>query len=198
MQYIKTHGLAALQAAASGGQYSRPTGLFYGGIAEAWSNRSIRQILREYVASTVRRLIVLDIHSGLGDMGYGEPIYIGPSDEGFARARTWFGCDTTRPGGGASAHVSGTLCEAICQMRGDGETTCVALEFGTRPIMEVLMALRADHWLHATPDRRTPLRESIQRQIRDAFYVQSSPWQTAVYGRAADFVLRASRQMTGS
>lgn len=195
MQYIRDHGLAALQAAASGGQYTRPTGLFYGGTVETWSNRRIREIFQNQVPNTVRTFVVLDIHSGLGPMGYGEPIYLGGDDVGFERAKVWFGPDTTRPGAGASADVSGTLGEAIGAMHRNCETTCLALEFGTKPIMEVLTALRADHWLHAVPDRKTPLSGQIRRLTRDAFYVESSPWQAAVYGRAADLLLRASRNL---
>jgi hypothetical protein len=195
MQFIREHGLAALQTAASGGQYTRPTGLFYGGTAETWSNRSIREIFHDHVPDSVRRLVVLDIHTGLGPMGYGEPIYLGIDDAGFERTKSWFGPETTRPGAGVAAAVNGTLGAAIGAMHPDCETTCLALEFGTRPIMEVLTALRADHWLHAVPNRDTPLKDQIRRQIRDAFYVDSSPWQAGVYGRVADFVLRASRNL---
>ncbi|MEO6564771.1 MAG: DUF2817 domain-containing protein, partial [Casimicrobiaceae bacterium] len=44
--YIETHGMAALQAAVSGGQCEYPDGLFYGGSAPAWSNTILRQLLR--------------------------------------------------------------------------------------------------------------------------------------------------------
>jgi hypothetical protein len=64
--------------------------------------------------------------------------------------------------------------------------------------MDVLTALRADNWLHAIPGRQTPLRATIERQVRDAFYVDSPAWKAAVYGRAADFVLRASRGLARS
>ena len=71
--------------------------------------------------------------------------------------------------------------------------TYLALEFGTRPILEVLGALRADSWLHAVPGRDTAHRAPIQAQMQQAFYVDTPAWKAAVYGRAADFVLRAGR-----
>lgn len=39
--YIDKHGMRALQAAVSGVQYTRPTGLFYGGNRESWSNLTL-------------------------------------------------------------------------------------------------------------------------------------------------------------
>jgi hypothetical protein len=60
----------------------------------------------------------------------------------------------------------------------------------------MLTALRADNWLHAIPSRETHLRAEIKQQIRDEFYVDTLAWKSAVYGRAADFVLRACRGLS--
>jgi len=73
------------------------------------------------------------------------------------------------------------------------EALPVALEYGTKPVWEVLTALRADHWLHSIPNRPTELRGDIKRNLRDAFYVDRSDWKAAVYGRAADFTFRTAR-----
>ena len=43
--YAAQHGLRAYQAAVSSGQYSRPTGLFFGGSKPTWSADSLRKIL---------------------------------------------------------------------------------------------------------------------------------------------------------
>ena len=193
-EYIVRRGLPAFQAAVTGGQYTRPAGLFYGGLAETWSNRSVRQSLRDVIAPLVRRLVVVDLHSGLGPMGYGEPIYLGTDNQGWERAKAWFGPDVTRPGQGVAAGVTGTLGEAIGATHSNCETTCVALEFGTKPAMEVLTALRGDHWLHAEPGR-DQWKSEIKSQIRAAFHIDSPSWQTAVYGRTADLLFRVSRNL---
>jgi hypothetical protein len=65
-------------------------------------------------------------------------------------------------------------------------------------VLDIVTALRGDHWLHAVRDRHTPLRQSIERQVRDAFYVDTPAWKAAVYGRAADFVLRTGRGFASS
>ncbi len=194
-QYIKEYGLATFQAAVSGGQYTRPTGLFYGGTQASWSNRTLRRILQEHLPPSVRRVATIDFHTGLGPEGYGEPIYIGPPDAGFERARAWYGPEvtSTEKGTSTSAVVTGALPQIFGALGSTVEVTCLALEFGTRPMLEVLTALRADHWLHATPDRQSPFRDAIRRQMRDAFYIDKPAWMTGVYGRAADLVLRATR-----
>jgi hypothetical protein len=199
-QYIKERGMAALQAAVSGGQYTRLTGLFYGGTSPSWSNTTLRRILEDQFPPTAKKLAVLDFHTGLGPAGYGEPIYVGPLDDGFERAKKWYGPEvtSTEKGTAASAVVTGALPDAFRGLALSVQVTFLALEYGTRPILDVLAALRADHWLHAIPDRQTPLREPIKRQIRDAFYVDTPEWKAAVYGRAADFVWRASRGLASS
>lgn len=219
LQRIAAHGIPAYQALLQRGQYTRPTGLFYGGTQPCWSNRMLRQLLREHIPAGLAQLAVLDIHTGLGPMGYGEPIHAGDTPEGYARAVRWYGPEVTRssedeasgacgnplaalapdsllPAAGlrsASAPISGAMVGAFSTLEPTTELTYLALEFGTRPILEVLGALRADSWLHAVPGRDTAHRAPIQAQMQQAFYVDTPAWKAAVYGRTADFVLRAGR-----
>jgi hypothetical protein len=197
--YIAQHSQAAFQAAVSSGQYTRPTGLFYGGAGECWSNRTLRHILRKHVPQHTRLIVVLDFHTGLGPIGYGEPIYVG-TESGFQRAKDWFGSEVTKLHAtdsdaqkSVSALVTGDVSNAFHDPSHKWEVLYLALEYGTKPIWDVLTALRADHWLHASMDRPTEMREEIKAEIRDAFYVDRPDWKAAVYGRAADFAFRASR-----
>jgi hypothetical protein len=52
--------------------------------------------------------------------------------------------------------------------------------------MDVLQALRADHWLHLHPEAPAALAESIKRQIRDAFYPDKDDWKQMVWERGED------------
>jgi len=193
-RYVASRGAAAFQAAVSGGQYTRPTGLFYGGTQASWSNATLRRILESEVPDTVKQVISLDIHAGLGPRGYGEPIYVGGAD-GFERAKQWYGPEVTNiaEGTSTSARVAGSIADAMQGLVPTAEAMHLTLEYGTRPIWDIFTALRADHWLHAIGDRQTPRREEIKRQIRDAFYLDEPAWKAAVYGRTADFIWRASR-----
>lgn len=197
VQYIAAKGEKAFQAELTKGQYTRPNGLFYGGREASWSNQILRQILTEKVPKTVKRLAVLDIHTGLGKPGFGEPIYVGPNNEGYEAAKKWYGQEvkSTMQGTSVSAAITGSVADAFPPSDPERETIYLALEFGTISSMEVLSALRADHWLHTEGNRVTPLRSSIAQQMRDAFYLDVPWWKAAVYGRSVDFTMRASHAL---
>jgi len=192
---IQQHGMAALQSAVSGGQYTRPGGLFYGGVRETWSARMLMRVLREVLPATVRRLAVIDLHTGLGPPAYGEPILDGADPKVRERAASWYGADVRdlSAGESVSARLTGTIARGIERERPELELTLVGLEFGTQPLLEVLTALRADHWLHLYGKADSAAGERIRQQMRRAFYTDSAPWQAAVYGRTADLAFRALR-----
>ncbi len=196
-KFITAKGEKGFQAELTKGQYTRPNGLFYGGREASWSNRILRQILNDNVPETVKKLAVLDIHTGLGKPGFGEPIYVGPNNYGYETAKKWYGLEvkSTMQGTSVSAAITGSVADAFPRSSPDREIIYLALEFGTLSSTEVLSALRADHWLNAIPNRDTPLRSSISRQMRDAFYLDAPWWKAAVYGRSADFAIRASQAL---
>jgi hypothetical protein len=189
------HGMAALQAAISGGQYTRPGGLFYGGVRETWSARMLFRVLREVLPSTVRKLAVLDLHTGLGPPAYGEPILDAADPKARERALRWYGPDVRdlSAGESVSARLTGTMARGIERARPELELTLIGLEFGTRPVMDVLTALRADHWLHFHGGSDSAAGAQIRQQMRAAFYSESAAWQAAVYGRTADLAFRTLR-----
>jgi hypothetical protein len=191
--FVQQHGLRAFQAALTSGQYTHPTGLFYGGTKPSWSALTLAKILG--TLRGVRRAAVLDLHTGLGPAGYGEPILVprGPAD--LERARKWYGPDVKDLSAdeSVSASLVGTVANGVAAALSDAEITYVGLEFGTRHMLEVLTSLRADHWLHAHGGNDTPLRDPIRAQMLKAFYSDNPAWQAAVYGRTADFVFRACR-----
>lgn len=195
-EYAAKHGMRALQAAVSTGQYTRPTGLFYGGRERTWSARTLARALQERLPRMLARLAVIDLHTGLGPCGYGEPIALGTAAD-CARAREWYGPEVKSlvAEESVSAAVVGSVPYGVAEACPGVETTYVALEFGTQPMAEVLTALRGDHWLHAHGDPRAPAAAPIKQRLRDAFYVDTPAWKAAVYGRTADFVTRAFRAL---
>jgi uncharacterized protein DUF2817 len=142
---------------------------------------------------------VFDLHTGLGPPGYGELILVGEADEEYSRAVAWYGPEvkSLANGDSTSAELVGTLYRGVRDSVRSKAVTFIGLEFGTKPMNDVLTALRADHWLHAVNDRDTPLRAMISRQVRDAFYVDTPTWKAATYGRAADMIVRAGRGLAG-
>ncbi len=57
-----------------------------------------------------------------------------------------------------------------------------------------LAALRADAWLHAVPDRPTPHRDAIRRQVRDAFLIDSPAWRAGGWWAEPQVRLAAGRK----
>jgi hypothetical protein len=193
--HVQKHGMATLQAAVSSGQYTRSGGLFYGGARETWSAQMLLRTLREVLPATVRRLSVLDLHTGLGPSAYGELILDAADPKARERALRWYGADVRdlSAGESVSARLTGTMARGIERARPELELTFVALEFGTRPVMDVLTALRADHWLHSHGGGDSAAAPQIRRQMRDAFYTDTAAWKAAVYGRTADIAFRGLR-----
>jgi hypothetical protein len=200
-QYVQKKGLSKLKDAVSAGQYTKPSGLFFGGDKLTWSVLTFQRILKEHVPRTVRRMVAIDLHTGLGPFGYGEPIFVGNDLRQFARAQSAFGPEvkSLEADNSASSVLTGTLANAVESAISikDMEMIFLGMEFGTVPVTEVLTALRGDHWLHSANNIASPLKEQITRALRDAFYVDTPHWKAAIYGRAVDFVTRAVRYLAG-
>ena len=191
--YIAAKGQAALQQAVTGGQCDYADGLFYGGNKPAWSNTVFRDVLRRYAASR-RRLAWIDFHTALGPYGHGEKIFSGPNDRAMIdRAKKWWGIDVTSfyDGSSTSAELTGVNYQAPLAECPGVESTGIALEYGTLPLLQVLQALRADQWLRNHPEAEAATRTAIKRQVRDAFYCDADDWKGMVYGQARAAMLQA-------
>ncbi|HUN25291.1 MAG TPA: M14 family metallopeptidase [Steroidobacteraceae bacterium] len=192
---MQRQGPRAVQTAITGGQYSRPSGLFYGGRRASWSATTLERVLKEALPASVARLAVLDLHTGLGPAAYGEPILTASGPGDLERARRWYGPEVKDLDAdeSVSARVVGSVADGVRRALPRVDLTFLALEFGTIPLERVLNALRADHWLHAHGGSDEELRAQIGRQMREAFFSQNPAWQAAVYGRTVDFAYRAAR-----
>ena len=196
-------GMPAYQAVVAGGQYTFPDGLFFGGQRATWSNQTFRAIVEKHGVAA-KRVGLIDVHSGLGPTGYGEPISILASDTpGFERARAWWGREVTSltDGTSTSPPVTGPLIGSIEESLPGAETTSIGLEFGTVELLEVLDAIRGDNWLYARGLKSglsldSALARDIKKKTRDALYVDTDDWKEKVYARAADFTVKAYRGLS--
>ena len=191
--YVAKHGMAALQAAVSGGQSDFPDGLFFAGKAPTWSNRTVREVLRKH-ASQAKRIVWIDVHTALGPWGHGEKIYAGLDDPAMlARTRAVFGADVTSfyDGSSTSAKLTGLLFHAALDECPGAEYAGIGLEYGTLPMEAVFDALRADHWRALHPEAPAELRASIKRAMRAAVHDDSVEWQAMILGQARVAALQA-------
>jgi hypothetical protein len=175
----------------SGGQYAYPHGLFFGGTEATWSNTTLREILRSH-AGHAEHLGWIDLHTGLGPSGHGERGFAGRSNDGtaLARARQWWEGGGKTPlvslddGSSVSAPLVGLMWGAVYDECPHAQTTAMAIEFGTQPLMQVLQALRAEQWLQLHPQAAPALATQIKRDLRDAFYVDTEEWKEAILAQS--------------
>lgn len=198
--YIGKHGMTAFRAAVTKGQYTSPDGLFYGGTAPSWSNKTIRAILRKYAASATH-IGWIDVHTGLGPYGHGEKIYPGRNTpEDLAMAHAWWGADVFAPfaGDSASADVSGPVISTAYDECPNARVAPMGLEFGTLPDLEVLTCLRADTWLRRHPEAPEAQKREIRTQLRDAFYCDNEEWKGMVLGQTRVVLLQTLQGLKSS
>lgn len=188
--FIEKNGAAAFQAAVTQGQHAHPRGLFFGGTAPTWSNQTLRQVLRNH-ATRARHLAWIDLHTGLGPSGLGERIFACRDDAlALQRARQWWGGDGATPitsfydGSSSSARLTGLMWNAAYDECPQAEYTAIAMEYGTLPIQDMIMALRAEQWLYNHPDTPAELATRIKQQMMDAFYVDTDAWRGQIIGQA--------------
>jgi len=193
LAYGAEHGLPALQAAVTSGQFVDAAGIFYGGRQVTWSNRTLREILRREAAGA-RHVGFIDLHTGLGPYGVGEIMNNHAAGHpGFARVKDWFGVEATSTddGNSSSAPVAGDTTIAFDETLPQAAVTAVTLEYGTEPLRDMVNALRADNWLHVHGRLDSAQGRAIKARLREAFYPDKDDWRSMVWDRAADVTRRA-------
>jgi hypothetical protein len=202
--YIAAKGMVAYQAAITRGQHEFSDGLFFGGTAPTWSNRTLREVLRKY-AARAGKIAWIDLHTGLGPSGVGERICATRDDkQALARARAWWDGDGKTPvtsiydGSSSSAFLTGMLFYSVYDECPNAEYTGIALEYGTLPPFEMMQALRADHWLHIHHDAPEALARQIKRQMMEAFYVDTDEWKQQIVEQAREALLQGARGLAAS
>jgi Protein of unknown function (DUF2817) len=197
--YAAKHGAMALQTAVTGGQYSDPHGIFFGGHAPTWSNRTLIGIFKRMLARA-KTVAAVDYHTGLGPYGHGELISgLIPASDNFKLTKEWLP-DVTSPllGTSASAKLVGInqlgMEEAIPHAR----FAAAAIEYGVAPINDTRDALRADNWLHVHGDLKSKQAAAIKAEMRRVFYGDTTEWKQMVWDRNVDVCRRLLKGLAES
>ncbi len=186
--YRARHGVHAARVARSSGQYVAPRGIFYGGTAPTWSRRTSEAILADHLGQA-RTVAIVDLHTGLGPYGYGEPICNhAPGSERVRRARRWWGPSVTEPllGTSSSQEKWGLSEFGYERALAHADIAFVALEYGTWGPPHGEDALRDDAWLWqhgAGPDWADVGAMPIRRALKDYFHPPREDWQEMVLWR---------------
>jgi hypothetical protein len=195
-EFEHLHGREALEKALSGGQYSDPSGPFYGGEAPAHGRLVVEELIRKHGLQH-RDLAVIDVHTGLGSFGYGEIICDHQPDSPATQvARRWYGDSVTLPLLGTSSSVPklGLLDYAWHAVM--NERSCyITLEFGTYPTRQLFEVLLRDHQLWAQAGNE-PARREHSRLMRQHFCPNDKAWKEMVLFRARQVISQALRGLS--
>jgi hypothetical protein len=187
-EFERQHGRSALEIAISGGQYTDPTGSFYGGINPAHGRQITENLMQQY-ALQGRNLAVVDLHSGLGPYGYGEIICDHAPDSAGARiAYDWYGDAVTLPALGTSSSVPKTgLMDYLWHSIMNDRSCFITLEFGTYPTDQLFEVLLRDHQLWGQPDDMLSRLEH-GKKMRQHFCPNDDAWKAMVLFRARQVI----------
>jgi hypothetical protein len=185
LEFVAEKGMDEMQTVVSTGQYEHPTGLFYGGTQPTWSHRTMRDLCVRNLAEA-ERVAVIDLHTGLGPRGHGELFSSDlPGSPECDRALHWFGDDLKllATGQSVSARLTGEWIPKLAEWLAHADVTAITIEYGTIDMIPVLMALRADAWLHAHGDPAGPDAPAIRAAVRAAFADDEPDWIEALWHR---------------
>ncbi len=187
-EFERQHGRVALEKAISAGQYSDPSGPFYGGKAPAHGWLTTDELMHQYILQE-RDLAVIDLHTGLGSYGYGEIICDHqPDSAGTRAARHWYGDSVTLPLLGTSSSVPkiGLLDYAWHAIM--NEHSCyITLEFGTFSTDQLFEILLRDHQLWAQAGNEQARLEHSQIMLHH-FCPDDRAWREMVLFRARQVI----------
>ena len=191
---VNEWGFETLQTVVTGGQYAHSTGVFYGGTGPVWSHRW----LREWCAANLtdaQRVIIIDLHTGLGPWGHGELIAsAAPGEPLFDRAaQRWPDSKSMMAGDSVSAVLAGDWLAVADELAPHAEVTPICIEYGTVDPITALMGLRADAWLHGYGNPTGPEAPAIRAQLRAAFADDDPTWIATCWPRFQEVLAAALR-----
>ncbi|MCK1411538.1 M14 family metallopeptidase [Bradyrhizobium sp. CW4] len=185
-QFRDANGEIAFQIARKSGQYTHPDGMFFGGVGPTNARRTLETIADEFDLASRAKVVIVDVHTGLGPFGYGEPQTEQPSGfSGYHRALARFGRSVTSPdlGTSSSVPIRGCIDEFWQRILGD-KHTYVALEFGTFDPENGRRVLREDLWLARNPGAEPSLARAIKNRLREHYDPSSIDWREMVIWRS--------------
>jgi hypothetical protein len=186
------HGMGTAKDALTRGQYSDPSGLYFGGTGPAWSNLLWHQIVARVTAQTPH-LTHIDFHTGLGPYGKGEMIMMADRHSPmFHRAESlWDNVTTPQDGSSSTSLITGSMCNAFNRTAARRIiVTTGALEFGTLPPLDVLKALATDHHAYLTMPA-AEARKVAWQAMQNAFNPPDSIWQVVILDQSQRALHRA-------
>ena len=87
--------------------------------------------------------------------------------------------------------MTGLMWMALYEECPQAEYTGIAMEYGTLPMGDVMLALRAEHWLNIHPEAPAALARQIKQQMMEAFYTDTDAWKGQIISQARQALFQA-------
>jgi len=183
-------GTGAIRQAVAGGQYHFPKGIFYGGKELEPEAKQYSAWLSSHLRG-VQDLLVIDVHTGLGEYG-GQALFLrSPTIDATELSRALvlpvathaFESDVMgyeHEGGHSSIYR---------QLLPEARTVCITQEFGTYNGRRLLRALRGENQHHHFGDGR--LDHWSKRRLKRMFCPEDPQWRRQVIAQGHNLVQRA-------
>lgn len=180
---IIRHGYANLKQGIAGGQYSFPTGIYYGGEQVSPNVRALTEILKKEIRAN-QKVFGIEVHSGLGPFCY---------DTLFGHMQgSWIQSDRLAakisheisgedPKESVGFRSEGDIADGVRSLLGSDRTAWILQEFGTYSNIRGLKALRDENMHHFYGTRS--LDHWSKRELMEFFNPRSSRWRRYVIGR---------------
>ena len=202
---ISEHGWPAVMSIVEGGQHSHPDGLFYGGRAPSWSNRTLQQIIAEHLTGA-ETVMCFDLHTGAGE--YGHPMLLTITEAPYpalGQAQQIYGpwLYTLHTGAdalsetGVAATATGYTSQALLNALPGVQLMPFVIECGTYPGADVHRHLRDDHWLHLHGDPLDATGRVIKLNLLEQFYPADPDWRAMVGLRTRQIWVKGLAALAG-
>ena len=189
---VLRHGPKAPKQAVGQGQYSYPKGLFFGGERLEQESQLVLDWVRHHLAS-VRRIVSIDVHSGLGPYGVDSLLvhYPQTSDRGQVLDDR-FGDQVKFDHGTEVAYrVSGGFLEQLERTMPEATWYTITQEYGTYGVLKVLKTLRDENrYHHYSP--QVDVDHPAKRAMLQAFCPDDPAWRQTVLQRSRDLLNKAA------
>ena len=178
--FVDEHGEDWVRAAVSDGQSTHPDGLYYTGHQTEASTAAMADIARAHLTNA-DEIVVVDLHTGYG--AYGDMTLLArhePETPGDRWTRTVFAdvdvVNTARPGDSSRrGQIAGGLADVVPH----ATFHAVTAELGTRSDITMILAERAEHWVHRHGDRDDPEHARILEHHLRCSTPDEAAWQAA-------------------
>ena len=186
---IMRHGMSTLKQTVAGGQYENSKGLFFGGQSLEQGPRKLQQFVTKRLAG-VERLVVIDVHTGLGPFGV-DTLFVHAADEGsplYGTMQKVFGDRVAPldPDRSVGYRIKGAYDTMYPRALPKTDVYFLSQEFGTYSAVEVVRLLRAENrWHH---HGEASLDHSSKLELKEAFGPDDESWRRDVLHRGNEVI----------